>query len=112
MDWPLLLLIFFSVIVVLLMTGLPIAFVFMLVTAGGALTLWSGGPGMELVVLNMQTALSTFTLLAIVEFTLMGMVIFHSGMGTTMLRVLGDWLGAYRDACPSSASRSPPCSPP
>ena len=94
MDWPLLLLIFFSVIVVLLMTGLPIAFVFMLVTAGGALTLWSGGPGMELVVLNMQTALSTFTLLAIVEFTLMGMVIFHSGMGTTMLRVLGDWLGS------------------
>ena len=94
MDWPLLLLIFFSVIVVLLMTGLPIAFVFMLVTTGGALTLWSGGPGMELVVLNMQTALSTFTLLAIVEFTLMGMVIFHSGMGTTMLRVLGDWLGS------------------
>jgi tripartite ATP-independent transporter DctM subunit len=94
MEWSTLLLTFFVIIVVLLMTGLPIAFVFMLVTTGGALTLWGGGPGMELVVLNMQTAVSTFTLLAIVEFTLMGMVIFHSGMGTTMLRVLGDWLGS------------------
>lgn len=93
MEWPILLLIFFGAIVVLLMTGLPIAFVFMLVTMGGALTLWGGAAGMELVVLNMQVAVSSFTLLAIVEFTLMGMVIFHSGMGATMLRVLGDWLG-------------------
>ena len=93
MEWPILLLIFFGAIIVLLMTGLPIAFVFMLVTMGGALTLWGGAPGMELIVLNMQVAVSSFTLLAIVEFTLMGMVIFHSGMGTTMLRVLGDWLG-------------------
>ncbi len=94
MEWPTLLLIFFSAIVSLLMTGLPIAFVFMLVTTAGALTLWGGGPGMELVVLNMQDAVSTFTLLAIVEFTLMGMVVFHSGMGSTMLKVLGDWLGS------------------
>ena len=94
MEWPTLLLIFFSAIVSLLMTGLPIAFVFMLVTTAGALTLWGGGPGMELVVLNMQNAVSTFTLLAIVEFTLMGMVVFHSGMGSTMLKVLGDWLGS------------------
>ena len=94
MEWPILLLIFFSAIVSLLMTGLPIAFVFMLVTTAGALTLWGGGPGMELVVLNMQNAVSTFTLLAIVEFTLMGMVVFHSGMGSTMLKVLGDWLGS------------------
>ena len=94
MEWSTLLLIFFSAIVSLLMTGLPIAFVFMLVTTAGALTLWGGGPGMELVVLNMQNAVSTFTLLAIVEFTLMGMVVFHSGMGSTMLKVLGDWLGS------------------
>jgi len=94
MEWSTLLLTFFVIIVALLMTGLPIAFVFMLVTTGGALTIWGGGSGMELVVLNMQTAVSTFTLLAIVEFTLMGMVIFHSGMGATMLRVLGDWLGS------------------
>ncbi|MEE9549984.1 MAG: TRAP transporter large permease subunit [Candidatus Binatia bacterium] len=94
MEWPSLLLIFFASLVTLLMTGFPIAFVFMLLTMGGALTLWGGGPGMELVVINIQTAVSSFTLLAIVEFTLMGMVIFHSGMGTTLLRVLGDWLGA------------------
>lgn len=93
MDWPILLLIFFVSIVGLLTTGLPVAFVFMVVTMGGALTLWGGAPGMELVVINMQAAVSSFTLLAVVEFTLMGMVIFHSGMGTTMLRVLGDWLG-------------------
>ncbi|MCZ6480961.1 MAG: TRAP transporter large permease subunit [Candidatus Binatia bacterium] len=94
MEWPSLLLIFFASLITLLMTGFPIAFVFMLLTMGGALTLWGGGPGMELVVINIQTAVSSFTLLAIVEFTLMGMVIFHSGMGTTLLRVLGEWLGA------------------
>lgn len=93
MEWLILLLIMFITIIALLMTGLPIAFVFMLLTMGGALTLWGGAQGLELVVLNMQAAVSSFTLLAVVEFTLMGMVIFHSGMGTIMLRVLGDWLG-------------------
>ena len=93
MEWELILLLMLVSILVLMVTGLPIAFVFMFLTLAGGLIFFGGEEGLRLVAMNMRASLSRFTLLPITMFVLLGQVMFRSGMGMNMLDALGKWLG-------------------
>ncbi len=93
MDWQLFLLIFFGGFMVLMLTGLPIAFVFLLINLLAAAFLWGGQSGLNQLVLNMRLSVSSFAKLPIPMFILLGEVMFQSGMGMRLIDVLEKWLG-------------------
>lgn len=82
--------------VVLLLTGIPIAFAFLIVNMVAAYFFLGGIPGLIGVVTGVFTSITTFTLLPVPFFILMGELIFHSGLGLDAVNVLDKWLGRLR----------------
>ncbi len=93
MEWQLALVVIFGSLIVLLASGMPVAFCFLVVDAIGILIWWGGEPGMRQLILSAKNSLSSFTLLPIPLFILMGEVMFQSGLGTNMMEALGKWMG-------------------
>jgi tripartite ATP-independent transporter DctM subunit len=82
--------------VFLLLTNLPIAFAFLVVNMVGAYFFLGGIPGLIAVVTGVFSSITTFTLLPVPFFILMGELIFHSGLGLNAVNVLDKWLGKLR----------------
>jgi tripartite ATP-independent transporter DctM subunit len=93
MEWPLALLIILGGGMVLMATGMPVAFALLMITPVGAVLFWNGEAGLYQLTTSMFEAVSTFTLLPIPLFVLLGEVMFHSGMAMNMIDVLDKWLG-------------------
>ncbi|MDP2931409.1 MAG: TRAP transporter large permease subunit [Chloroflexota bacterium] len=93
MEWQLAILVILGSLIVLLASGMPVAFCFLVVDAIGILIWWGGEPGMRQLILSAKNSLSSFTLLPIPLFILMGEVMFQSGLGTNMMEALGKWMG-------------------
>jgi tripartite ATP-independent transporter DctM subunit len=96
MEWWLTILLLFGGMVLLLLTNLPIAFAFLVVNMIGAYFFLGGLPGLVGVVTGTFTSITTFTLLPVPFFILMGELIFHSGLGLNAVNVLDKWLGNLR----------------
>ena len=77
MEWWLVLLIVFSCFILLMLTGLPIAFTFMTINLFGVFFLWGGVPGLEQLILSIFESVTFFALLPVPLFLLMGEVLFH-----------------------------------
>ena len=92
MEWYVILLIIFGSLVILMATGLPVAFCFLAINLVGSL-IFFGITGVENLILSIYTSLDTFILLPIPLFVLMGEVMFHSGIGPVLIKVLGKWFG-------------------
>ncbi len=92
MEWWAVLAIFIGGLILLLLSGFPIAFAFLLVDLAGILVFW-GPRGFEQVALQIAGSLSTFTLAPIPMFILMGEIMFHSGVAFQTIDVLDKWLG-------------------
>ena len=82
--------------VFMLLTNLPIAFAFLVVNMVAAYFFLGGIPGLVAVVTGVFTSITTFTLLPVPFFILMGELIFHSGLGLNAVNVLDKWLGNLR----------------
>ena len=93
MEWSVYLLLFFSGLGILLLIGLPVAFAFMLVNLVGVYVLWGGSIGLQQLILSIDSSVSTFVLVPVPMFILMGAVMFHSGVAYKMIDVLDEWLG-------------------
>lgn len=93
MDWWFYLLFFFGGLGVLLLIGLPVAFAFMLVNLVGVYVFWGGTIGLNQLILSIDSSVSTFVLVPVPMFILMGTVMFHSGIAFKMIDVLDEWLG-------------------
>ena len=93
MEWWMSLSLFFGGMVLLLLTGLPIAFAFLVVNMVAAYFFLGGIPGLIGVVTGVFTSITTFTLLPVPFFVLMGALIFHTGLGLNAVNVLDKWLG-------------------
>lgn len=76
-----------------MMTGLPVAFCFMLINVVGMYVFLGGMAGLEQLSISIFTTLNTFILLPIVLFVLMGEVMFHSGIAPVLIATLDRWLG-------------------
>ncbi len=93
MEWPLILLIIFGSLLILMATGMPIAFCFMLINVVGVYMLFGGIAGLEQLILSIYSSLATFVLLPVPLFILMGELTFQSGLGTNIIDIVDKWLG-------------------
>jgi tripartite ATP-independent transporter DctM subunit len=96
MEWWLIISLLFGGMVLLLLTNLPIAFAFLVVNMVAAYFFLGGVAGLIGIVTGVFTSITTFTLLPVPFFILMGELIFHSGMGLNAVNVLDKWLGRLR----------------
>lgn len=94
MEWWLALVLIFSVVAIFLASGMPVAFCFILVNILGVVFLQGGSTGsFYQLILGMYSSVSTFVLLPIPLFVLMGEVLWHSEMAFKAIDVLDKWLG-------------------
>jgi tripartite ATP-independent transporter DctM subunit len=96
MEWYTIISLLFGGMVLLLLTGIPIAFAFLLVNMVAAYFFLGGVPGLIGAVIGVFTSITTFTLLPVPFFILMGELIFHTGLGLDAVNVLDKWLGKLR----------------
>ncbi|WP_225027525.1 TRAP transporter large permease [Xinfangfangia pollutisoli] len=93
MEWWVFLSTFFLGLTGLMLIGLPVAFAFLAVNMIGVYLLWGGFNGFNQLVLSIDSSISTFILVPIPMFILMGSVMFHAGIAERMIRVIDQWLG-------------------
>lgn len=93
MEWWVALLVIFGSLLIVMASGLPIAFCFLLINIIGAVLLWGGTQGLEQIILSMRSSVTTFSLLPLPLFILMGEVIFRSQIAPQMIDALDKWLG-------------------
>ncbi len=93
MEWWGYLIAFFGGLAVLLLAGIPVAFAFLLVNLVGVYAIWGGVSGFGQLILSIDSSVSTFVLIPLPMFILMGTVMFHSGVAYKMIDVLDQWLG-------------------
>ena len=96
MEWYSIISLLFGAMVLLLLTGVPIAFAFLIVNLVAAYFFLGGIPGLIGAVVGVFTSITTFTLLPVPFFILMGGLIFHTGLGLEAVNVLDKWLGKLR----------------
>ena len=77
----------------LMFIRVPVAFAFLMVNIVAAYIFWNGEKGLILLVGSIKDSLTTFTLIPIPLFILMGEIMFHSGVAPRMLNTLDKWLG-------------------
>jgi tripartite ATP-independent transporter DctM subunit len=91
MDWWLVLTIFIGGLLLLLLSGMPIVFAFLLMDMLGIIAL-TGFAGIKQIPLHIFSGLSTFVLVPIPLFIFMGELMFHSGIAFETINVLDKWL--------------------
>lgn len=96
MDWLLPLLVIIGSLLVLMTTGLPVAFCFASINILGVLFFAGGESALRGLVLSFYSSLTTFVLMPIPLFVLMGEVMFRSGVGSLVVDTLDKWLGQVR----------------
>ncbi len=93
MDWWLSLIVLISGTVVLMFLGLPVGISFLLTNLIGVLVFMGGLSGFKLLILNLEESLTSFNLLTVPMFILMGEVMFHSKMALRAIDALDYWIG-------------------
>jgi tripartite ATP-independent transporter DctM subunit len=80
MNWGAVLSLMFTAKVGLLLTALPVAFVFFAINIVGSYLIFGGTAGLEQMVRNEELSVAQFALVPIPLFVLMGEVLFHTGL--------------------------------
>ena len=93
MEWQFILLLIVGILVLLMSSGLPIAFCFLAVNVLGVYLFWGGQVGIEQLAISIHASLATFILLPLPLFILMGELIAESGFADDMLDAVDQWLG-------------------
>jgi tripartite ATP-independent transporter DctM subunit len=92
MEWWAVLSFFILGLMIVLASGFPIAFGFLMIDLLGVL-IFMGPMGLQQMTLQIFSSLSTFTLTPIPLFILMGELMFHSGIANNTIDVIDKWLG-------------------
>ena len=96
MEWYMVMLLILGPLLLLMALGLPVAFAFLSVNIVGAYILMGGTSGFSQVVLNTVDALTSFTLVPIALFMIMGEVMFQSRIAVDLMDTLDKWFGKVR----------------
>ncbi len=92
MEWWAIIVFFIFGLIILLISGFPIAFAFLFMDLL-AILIFMGPAGLKQITLQIFSSLSTFTLAPIPLFILMGELMFHSGIANNTIDVIDKWLG-------------------
>jgi tripartite ATP-independent transporter DctM subunit len=92
MEWWMVLGFFIVGLILLLLSGFPIAFSFLLMDLLGVIV-FMGPLGLKQLTLNIFTSTSTFALAPVPMFIFMGELMFHSQIANHSIDVLDRWLG-------------------
>lgn len=87
------LLLIFAGLIVVLLTGVPVAFAFVIVTAVSIVLLQGWGGPFQSFVLSMEDSVSSFTLLPIALFILMGEILWQSSIADKALGAISKLIG-------------------
>lgn len=93
MEWYYTLIMLLGLMALLMLAGTPVAVSFLVVDVIGAVMFLGGEMGIIQVILNMKESLSSFSLLPVPLFILMGEVMFHSKLGFKAIDVTDQWIG-------------------
>ncbi len=93
MEWWLVLIIIFGALIVLLGMGLPVAFAFLLINIAGAEFLQGGGKAFQQLIHSIYASVTSFSLLPIPLFVLMGEILWQSNIAARALGALDKLLG-------------------
>jgi tripartite ATP-independent transporter DctM subunit len=93
MNWAVTLGCVFGGLLGLLTIGVPVAFAFLIVTIVGIAFFQGGGGPFLSFVLSLESAVTTFTLLPIPLFVLMGEVLWQSNIAGNALGAIDKWIG-------------------
>ncbi len=61
MEWWLVLLLIFGSLIVLMATGMPVAFAFLIINIAGVLFVYGGEPGLRQLILSLAVSVKTFS---------------------------------------------------
>lgn len=76
-----------------MLLGMPVAISFLIADVLGAYFLWGGTAGFSQLILSIRDSITSFNLLPVPLFILMGEVMFQSGVAPRMMRTVDMWLG-------------------
>ena len=93
MEWWLILLVIFAGLGVVIALGVPVAFAFLFINLAAVQIMQGGGRAFHSMILSMYDSVSSFTLLPIMLFVLMGEILWHSTIAFKALNVLDKLLG-------------------
>jgi tripartite ATP-independent transporter DctM subunit len=93
MEWWQALILLLGTMVLLMLSGMPVAVSFLFVDVLGAFLFLGGEHGIVQLILNMEESLTSFALLPVPLFVFMGEVMFHSHLGFKAIDVLDHWIG-------------------
>ncbi|MEW5422822.1 TRAP transporter large permease subunit [Amorphus sp. 3PC139-8] len=96
MDWPQAALLLLGGIVALMALGVPVAFAFLAINIVGVLVFMGGMAGIDQLVSNASGTVTTFTLVPVPLFMIMGELFFHTGLAMRVFDALDKCLGGIR----------------
>jgi tripartite ATP-independent transporter DctM subunit len=92
MDWGITLILMLSALMFILLSGIPVAFAFLLFNLLGVLY-FMGPPGITMLSVSLFSSIAKFTIAPVPLFILMGTILFHSGMAKRVIDIMDDWMG-------------------
>lgn len=92
MEWWVTLTMLFCLLLAILATGMPVAFAFMVTNFVGII-IFAGWGQLDMLVRNGVDLISSGSLLPVTTFTMMGMILSHSGLGKEIIDAIDKWLG-------------------
>ncbi len=93
MDWLFALVVILGILIILMVTGMPVALCFMVVSVGGMFYYYGGENGLRYLTVAMSESVTIFTLLPLLLFVLMGEIIFQAGVFPSMMDALDKLMG-------------------
>ncbi|MBW1997054.1 MAG: TRAP transporter large permease subunit [Deltaproteobacteria bacterium] len=93
MEWWVIFICIFFGLILLFAIGVPVAFSFLFVNIVGVYLFWGGTAGLSQLILSILNSVTSFSLLPVPLFVLMGEIMFHSGIAPRMMDGIDKWLG-------------------
>lgn len=93
MEWQFITPLIIGGALLLMLTGLPVAFCFLFISFLGLFFFLGGEVGLRLLAVSILRSVSNVALIAVPLFIMMGEVLFHSGLAPRMIDALDKWLG-------------------
>lgn len=93
MEWYQTLFVLFGLFVLVLLTGLPVAFAFLLINVVGVMIVLGGPHALALLVPSAYDSVANFNLTSILFFILMGELLTRSGLASLSIEAVDKWIG-------------------